>query len=56
MSETDARHILAGLYRPMQISKNILKSAIAAKHPVPIGAINVVKREYNRKPINEQDE
>ena len=56
MTETDARHILAGLYRPMQISKSILKSAIAAKHPVPIGAINVVKREYNRKPINEQDE
>lgn len=60
MSATDIYHAMRGVYRPMDVSTQIQKSARRAGHPVPIGQINVLKRKYLRKSLsneaNETDE
>ena len=53
MTKDDVQHILRGQYRPMNISQSIIKSARSADHPIPLAAIEQIKRKYNRRPLDE---
>ena len=56
MSAADINFIMADLYRPMPLSRQIIRAAIAAKHPIPIGQINLIKRKYAGRELSSEDD
>lgn len=56
MSAADINFIMADLYRPMPLSSQIIRAAIAAKHPIPVGQINLIKRKYAGRELSSEDD
>jgi len=55
LSKADIQHILRGQYRPLDVSESVRKRAKQANHPIPLREISQIKREYLRKPLDDED-
>ena len=56
MSLVDINNLMQGVYRPMEVSSHIKRSARTAGHPVPIGQISLIKRKYLRRELSSEDD
>ena len=54
LSKTDVQHIMRGQYRPMDISESVARRARQANHPIPRREVMEIKREYLRKPLDDE--
>jgi hypothetical protein len=54
LSKADVQHIMRGQYRPMDISESVARRARQANHPIPRREVMEIKREYLRKPLDDE--
>ena len=54
ISKIDAQFIMRGYYRPMDISESVARRARQANHPIPRREVMEIKREYLRKPLDDE--
>ena len=54
LSKTDVQHKMRGQSRPRDISESVARRARQANHPIPRREVMEIKREYLRKPLDDE--